>query len=578
MFFSHTSPLLRYTRAVTTNTRSNAPVFCRIAPVATLAATPANTPRVLVTPRNAPARAGATILQVRVEAGDSHCPRGQGAGHQRDGQRGGEGAVHQHSPRVQQRQRQERDARPGGGDAHGDAPHAPALGAVFHGGVGDSPDAKLAAAHTNQGHGGDEPGASRGKPRVAHVRRQPGLELKETEVHAHVAPSERANWPRRPRRGSRAKTFVFFSVSSSRALSLSFGFSGSVGVRAFAAAGSTRTLRPPTRPPPPERREHGRPAPGGDDAAGAALQPTVAPAVEGGEHGGDRACAQPGPGDVRGDCGGGREDSAPARGARIRARAATRVATGNGDTALANIAATATLQSAKPRSNTRAPPNASAATPPTTWVAPQPHRNALCRTPTVVMDRLRSLAIASEAREKMVRSADARSMASAHQDDALRIGGGKPSAEVTRALAVVARGRVPSPETSDAVSPVARARARGSAREGRGLAAASTSRRRRGGANRERHENPWRAIRVRADPCLIAGGRAAVRRGRGMTQRRHRSRSGRDCGHRACVRGSVSTDSTTTRGMSFRQVFLRYVAALGAPQTYRSPSSREDIR
>ena len=52
------------------------------------------------------------------------------------------------------------------------------------------------------------------------------------------------------------------------------------------------------------------------------------------------------------------------------ARAATRVATGNGDAALAGTAATATLQSAKPSSNTRTPPRASAATPPTTWVAP----------------------------------------------------------------------------------------------------------------------------------------------------------------------------------------------------------------
>jgi hypothetical protein len=75
------------------------------------------------------------------------------------------------------------------------------------------------------------------------------------------------------------------------------------------------------------------------------------------------------------------------------------------------------------------------------------------------MDRLRSLAIASEAREKMVRSADARSMASAHTKTTRCASfGGKPSAEVTRALGVVARGRVPSPEASDAVSPVARAR------------------------------------------------------------------------------------------------------------------------
>ena len=60
-----------------------------------------------------------------------------------------------------------------------------------------------------------------------------------------------------------------------------------------------------------------------------------------------------------------------------------------------------------------------------------------------------------------------------------------------------------------------------------------------------------------SDPCSIAGGRAAVRRGRGTTQRRHRSRRGHDGGHRACARGSVSTasNSTTTPPRFFREVF-----------------------
>ena len=57
-------------------------------------------------------------------------------------------------------------------DAHGDAPHAPALGAVFHGGVGDSPRRETRRGAHEPGHGGDEPGASQGKPQVArHVRR-----------------------------------------------------------------------------------------------------------------------------------------------------------------------------------------------------------------------------------------------------------------------------------------------------------------------------------------------------------------------------------------------------------------------
>jgi hypothetical protein len=63
------------------------------------------------------------------------------------------------------------------------------------------------------------------------------------------------------------------------------------------------------------------------------------------------------------------------------------------------------------------------------------------------MDRFRSLAIASEASEKMVRSADARSMASAHTKTTRCASfGGKPSEEV------------PSPEAPDAASSVARVR------------------------------------------------------------------------------------------------------------------------
>ena len=95
--------------------------------------------------------------------------------------------------------------------------------------------------------------------------------------------------------------------------------------------------------------------------------------------------------------------------------------------ALMGIAATAIDQHSNPKSKILAPPSISAATPPMTCVTPYPHRNALCRTPTVVMFKFKSAAIASAARENIVRSADARSIANAHTNTTRwACGGGKP--------------------------------------------------------------------------------------------------------------------------------------------------------
>jgi len=56
----HTTPHDTYIPAVTTNTSANDPVVSRMYPVSKLAAMPAPTPSVLVSPRKAPAREGAT--------------------------------------------------------------------------------------------------------------------------------------------------------------------------------------------------------------------------------------------------------------------------------------------------------------------------------------------------------------------------------------------------------------------------------------------------------------------------------------------------------------------------------------